>query len=134
MQSLSHRVARPLLALGLLTGAAGMSFAQEAPAPAEAQATVTLTAAERERYVGVYELESPDGVLAIHVFVDGENLMGRPENADEPSVLTPLGEHRFRPVLEPTAVVRFTLEGDRAINMAIEFADERGTMLAFRKP
>ncbi len=134
MQSLPHRIARPLLALGLLVGAAGVTTAQQAPAPATAEQTVTLTAGERERYVGVYELETPEGVMAINVFVDGENLMGQPQSADDPSILTPLGEHRFRPVLEPAAIIRFTLENDRAINMAIEFSDERGTMMAFRKP
>lgn len=130
-----YRLSRPLLALSLVFGAASVASAQDASAPAPtAEATVTLTADERAVYVGVYEVTTPEGTLAIHIFEEGEQLMGRPENEDEPSPLTPLGEHRFRPVMAQEALLRFTVENDRAINFAIDFPDERGTMLAFRRP
>lgn len=130
-----HRLIRPLLALSLVFGAASVAAAQNGSAPAPtAEAAVTLTAAERAVYVGVYELATPEGNLAIHIFEDGDRLMGRPDNEEEPSPLTPLGDHRFRPVLMQEALLRFTVENDRAINFAIDFPDERGTMLAFRRP
>jgi hypothetical protein len=134
MQSSALRLVRPLIAVSLLLGAATAAEAQNAPAAPSADATVTLTPAERARYVGVYEMETPEGTMAIHIYEEGEKLMGRPEHEDEPSVLTPLGEHRFRPVLMAEAVIRFTIENDRALNFAIDFPDERGTVLAFRRP
>lgn len=130
-----HRFSRPFLVLSLLLGAATAASAQTAPPPApSAEATVTLTAEERARYVGVYEVETPEGTMAIHIFEEGDQLMGRPENEDEPSVLTPLGEHRFRPVMAREALIRFSVEDDQAINFSIAFPDERGTMMAFRRP
>jgi len=132
-----NRITRTLLfslsAALLLAGGAAPASAQQSPAAA-AEQTVTLTAADRARYVGAYELETPDGMMVIRIFEQGEALMGQPEHEDEPSVLTPLGDPRFRPVLMSEAVLRFTVENDRATAFAIDFPDERGTVMAFRRP
>lgn len=134
MHALPRRLLLPVFSTALLLGAAGAASAQE-PAPAAAtEQTVTLTAPERARYVGVYDMETPEGKMSIRVYEEGDALLGMPEHEDEPSVLTPLGDHRFRPVLMQEAVLRFVVENDRAISFAIDFPDERGTMMAFRRP
>ena len=134
MRNLSTRLLRPLLGAALLCSAATLADAQQAPAPAAGEATVKLTQEERARYVGVYEAPTPDGPLRIHVYEQGERLMGRPENDDEPSPLTPLGEHRFRPDMASEAVITFTLEEGRVTRFTIVFPDERGTIVAVRTP
>ena len=134
MRTPSTRFLRPLLAAALLLTAAAAADAQQAPAPAASEATVKLTADQRARYVGVYEATTPDGPLRIHVYEDGERLMGRPENDDQPSPLTPLGEHRFRPDLASEAVITFALEEGKVTRFTIVFPDERGTVVAVRRP
>ena len=71
-----YRFSRPLLALSLLLGAATVASAQESAATAPAaEATVTLTAEERARYVGIYEVETPEGTMAIHIFEQGADIV-----------------------------------------------------------
>lgn len=131
MHSVARRIIAPLAAAALVAIAATPGVAQQAPA---ADTPVTLTSAERAQYVGVYELDTPDGVMRINVYEEGDRLMGLPEHDNEPSTLTPLGEHRFRPVLMQEAVLTFSVEEGRAVSFAIEFPDERGTVIAFRRP
>lgn len=134
MHRLSRRLLPTVLGTALMVGAAGAASAQEAPPAAAPEQTVTLTAEERARYVGIYDMETPEGAMSIRVYEEGDALLGMPEHEDEPSVLTPLGDHRFRPVLLRDAVLRFVVENDRAISFAIDFPDERGTVMAFRRP
>ena len=134
MRNLSTRLLRPLLGAALLCSAATMAGAQQAPAPAAGEATVKLTQEERVRYVGVYEASTPDGPLRIHVYEEGVRVLGRPENDDQPSPLIPLGEHRFRPEMAGGAVITFTLEEGRVTRFTIVFPDERGTVVAVRRP
>lgn len=126
---------RPLLFSVVLVSGPVLLQAQSAPATpsAEGDAAVTLTAQERARYVGTYEVETSDGLMAIHVYEEGDRLMARPEHEEEPSALIPLGEHRFRPVLADQAVITFAVENDRATSFTIVFPDERGTMVAQRR-
>jgi hypothetical protein len=134
MRYLSLHLVRAFLVAGLLFATAAIAGAQQAPADPSAAAVAPLTQAERARYVGVYDAETPDGVMPIHIYEEGERLMGRPEHEDEPSPLTYLGEHRFVPDLMQEAILTFTIEGDRATRFTIAFPDERGTMVATRRP
>ncbi|HEX6926843.1 MAG TPA: hypothetical protein VF167_15580 [Longimicrobiaceae bacterium] len=129
-------VLRPVVFSVVLVAGPALLEAQSTPtAPsAEADTAVALTAEERARYVGTYEVETSDGLMAIHVYEEGDGLMARPEHEEEPSPLIPLGEHRFRPVLADQAVITFAVENDRATSFTIVFPDERGTMVAQRRP
>jgi hypothetical protein len=127
------RIVRPLVAAALLSTAASVASAQQAPTQSTTPTDVTLGQEERARYVGVYETETPEGVMKIHIFEDGERLMGRPENETEPSPLTPLGDHRFRPELATELVLTFTVENNRASHFALTFPDDRGTLMAYRR-
>jgi len=131
MHRAARRIIAPLAAFALVAIAATTGSAQQAPA---SDAPVTLTSAERAQYVGVYELDTPDGVMRINVYEEGDKLMGLPEHDNEASPLTPLGEHRFRPALMQEAVLTFSVDEGRAVSFAIAFPDERGTMIAFRRP
>ena len=118
----------------LLCSTAAIASAQEPAAAAPTAAPVALTDADRAQYVGVFEADTPDGAMSIQIYQADGRLMGRPEHEDEPSPLTPLGNHRFRPDLLEEAVITFTVENGRATKFAIAFPDERGTLIAIRKP
>lgn len=134
MRSTSARLARPLLLAALLSSGATVAWAQEGPAAGSETAAIALDQEERARYVGVYEAETPDGILLIHVYEGDDRLMARPDHEDEPSGLIPLGEHRFRPVMASEAVITFALENGRASQFTIVFPDERGALTAHRRP
>lgn len=134
MSTTRDALIRPLLLLALLLAAPVAASAQESPATVPADTSATLSAEERALYIGTYEVETPDGPMAIRIYEDGDRLMGLPEDEDEPSALVPLGDHRFEPVLAEGAVMTFVVENDRAVNFTITFPDERGTMSATRRP
>jgi len=130
MQRIAAHLRRMILGAALLTPFAATADAQQAAAPAAA-APVALTAEQRAQYVGIYEAPTDNGPLRIHIYEEGERLMGRPDG-DDPSALVPAGEHRFRPEMANDAVVTFTIENGRATRFAIVFPDERGTVVAVR--
>jgi hypothetical protein len=130
----SARFLRPLLALALLVSAATVVEAQQANPATSSGASLTLTPEQRAVYVGVYAFSTPEGPRRLEVYESGDRLMGRPDGDDEPSPLTPVGEHRFRPEVAREAVVTFTVEDGRATRLTIVFPDERGTVVASRVP
>ena len=130
MQRIAAHLRRMILGAAMLIPFAATAGAQQVPAPAAA-APVALTAEQRAQYVGVYEAPTDNGALRIHIYEQGERLMGRPDG-DDPSPLVPAGEHRFRPEMANDAVVTFTVENGRATSFAIVFPDERGTIVAVR--
>lgn len=134
MQKLRLRYLRPLLTTALVVVSATTVRAQQVPADTADEAPVTLTAEERARYVATYEMSTPEGPFTVTVSEQGDRLMALPQSDADPTQLIPLGEHRFRPEAMPAALVTFAVDGDRAINFTIDFNDERGTVMAFRKP
>lgn len=131
MQRLFRRVGRTLFGAALLLTAASAAAAQQPQTPQATAQPPALTQEQRALYVGVYETATPDGPMRIHIYEEGERLMGRPDG-DDPSPLLPAGEHRFRPEMAYDALVTFTIENGRASRFTIVFPDERGTMTAVR--
>lgn len=133
MRTIRLALASPLL-VTLFICSTAVSASAQLPPSAEVAEVAPLTETERARYIGVYEIEGPDDVMQIRIYETGDRLMALPDANDEPSPLTPLGNHRFRPDLRSEVVVTFTVEGDRATAFSVVFPDERGTVVAIRKP
>lgn len=133
MRTLRLILASPLLATLFICSTAVIANAQVSP-PAAAEEAAPLSETERARYLGVYEIETPDHVMQVRIYEAGDRLMALPDDDDEPSHMTPLGNHRFRPDLMSEVVVTFAVDGDRATSFSIVFPDERGTVVAIRKP
>lgn len=117
MPSSPFRTTRGLLAAALMTlaiGAGARTAGAQAPAaPAAKPAEQPLTPEARARYVGDYEIPTPDGPYAIRVYVEAEKLMAAPADG-EPSRLMYQGGDTFRPEMAPDATVVFTVVDGKA--------------------
>jgi hypothetical protein len=136
MPSSPFRVTRRLTAAALMAlaiGAAGTANAQTAAAPAAKQAEQPLSAEARARYVGDYVVQTPDGDMPIHVYVEAEKLMARPGD-DDASRLIYQGGDTFRPEMAPEATVVFTVVDGKATKFLYTPPEGNGGIEAVRKP
>jgi hypothetical protein len=132
MPSSPFRATRGLLAAALMTLAisagAGAASAQTPAAPAEQP----LTAEARARYVGDYEMQTPEGPYVIRIYVEAEKLMAAPGDSD-PSRLMYQGGETFRPEMAPDATVVFTVVDGKATKFVYNPPNGDASVEAVRK-
>lgn len=136
MASSPFRATRGLLAAALMTlaiGAGASTARAQAPATAPASgAEQPLTPEARARYVGDYEVQTPDGPYPVRVYVEAEKLMAAPGD-DEPSRLIYQGRDTFRPEMAPDATVVFTVVDGKATRFVYNPPNGDPSMEAVRK-
>lgn len=89
------------------------------------QADQSLTDAERQRYVGVYAF-GPGETDRLEVVINDKNgklTVRRPAPYAAPRNLLYAGDHVFNPIGAPEVELRFTVEGDRAVRLAVNSPD-----------
>ena len=93
---------------------------------------VPLAAADREKYVGDYDLSLPDGrILPIRMYVENDQLIAEPETQPK-QVMRFFGNHTFGMDFDPTLRVIFTVEDGSVKGGKVQ---QRGaTMNLFRRP
>lgn len=133
MPSNPLRLLRGLAAAALMTLAivAGASAAS-AQAPATKPAEQPLTPEARARYVGEYEIQTPEGPYPIRVYVEAEKLMAVPGDS-EPSRLVYQGGDTFRPEMAMDATVVFTVVDGKATKFVYRPPNGGEAMEAVRK-
>ena len=134
MPSSPFRVTRRLTAAALMAfaiGAVGTANAQTAAAPAPAEQPLSVEA--RARYVGDYVVQTPDGDMPVHVYVEAEKLMARPGD-DDASRLLYQGGDTFRPEMAPEATIVFTVVEGKATKFLYTPPEGNGGIEAVRKP
>lgn len=136
MASSPFRATRGLFAAALMTLAigagAGAATAQTPAAPETKPAEQPLTPEARARYVGDYELQTPDGPFPIRIYVEAEKLMAAPGD-DDPSRLMYQGGDTFRPEMAPDATVVFTVVDGKATKFVYNPPNGDASMEAVRK-
>lgn len=104
------------------------------PRVATRHAGIPLPAADRERFVGTYDLAKPaGGTLTIHVFADGPRLATFAEGPGQGLIpLFYLGDGSFGAAADPTLRLTFVNASERATSARLE---QRGrTMEGPRRP
>jgi CubicO group peptidase (beta-lactamase class C family) len=96
--------------------------------------TVPLADADRDKLPGTYDLKTPTGgVFTVHVMVEEGRLVTQAEGPGQGKFpLVHLGNLRFGAAFDPTLIVAFTVEGDKATKLQLT---QRGnTMEGPRRP
>jgi hypothetical protein len=134
MPSSPFRAIRGLFAAALMTLAigAGTASAQAPAAPEAKPAEQTLAPEARARYVGDYEMQTPDGPYVIRIYVEAEKLMAAPGDSD-PSRLLYQGSDTFRPEAAPDATVVFTVVDGKATKFVYNPPNGQASVEAVRK-
>ena len=112
--------------------------AQEA-APAASSAprrdslvTRPLAAADREKFVGDYDISLPNGwIMPVLVFVEDDQLMAQPEG-DQKSPLRYLGDDTFGLDFDPTLRLAFEVKDGKVVGGKLTQRGQR--MNVFRRP
>jgi D-alanyl-D-alanine carboxypeptidase len=77
-------------------------------------ADLPLSAEDRDRYVGVYDLD----VIRVRIFEDGEHLMAQGDGQSAFRLLYQ-GEHEFRASFDPAVRLTFTVEPDAPVRLTL---------------
>lgn len=94
---------------------------------------VPLPDADRDRVVGVYDVESPGGKLALHVMIEDGKLMAQAEGQGQgkfPLVYT--GNLQFGAAVDPSLVLTFLSENGRITGLRLQQGG--GTLEGTRRP
>jgi hypothetical protein len=127
----SVRAAGPLLLLLLALPARGSAQAPVASPAAPAAPAVSkdlpLTAAERQPYIGTYDVTLPGGMRTSFIISEKDGVLtGSPGNQDEVRRLVYQGDHVFFVEGVPSFVLIFTLENGRATRFSVRKDDGLG--------
>ena len=115
------RLAPYFAALAIATAAAAPAAAQETtPAPATAEMKdLPLTPEQRQGYVGVYSITTPEGTMPFRIYEVNGALHGQPGD-DDPKRLLYQGNNVFQPEGMPEFVVTFTMDGAKATSFVVK--------------
>ena len=133
--SFARRSASCAVAL-LLLGAplAAQQAASSASSPPRRDSLVTqpLSAADREKFVGDYDISLPNGwIMATLIFVEDDQLMVQPEG--EPKMpLRYLGDETFGLEFDPTLRLAFEVKDGKVLGGKLTQRGQR--MNVFRRP
>ena len=131
-----RRIALSVAALTLTLAAAKPLRAQTQAAPAASAPTsggvwgvkdVALTAAERQQFVGVYDMRAPgsgEAMGTFRVFEKDGTLLGD-INGQHTATLLYQGDNVFRPKEDATYTVTFTIEKGVAAAVVVQGPNER---------
>jgi hypothetical protein len=124
-------------AAALLLLAAPLAAQEVAPAASPAPrrdslVTRPLSAADREKFVGDYDISLPNGwIMPVLVFVEDDQLMAQPEG-DQKSPLRYLGDDTFGLDFDPTLRLAFEVKEGKVVGGKLTQRGQR--MNVFRRP
>jgi hypothetical protein len=126
-----------LCAVALLFHAAPLAAQQAAPSASspprpDSLATQPLSAADREKFVGDYDISLPNGwIMATLIFVEDDQLMIQPEG--QPTMaLRHLGNETFALDFDPTLRLAFEVKDGKVLGGKLTQRGQR--MNVFRRP
>ena len=112
--------------------------AQQAPSGDSAAAqrkpldTKPLSVADREKFIGDYDISLPNGwIMPVLVFVEGDQLMAQPEGEDK-SPLRYLGDDTFGLDFDSTLRLKFEVKDGKVLGGKLTQRGQR--MNVFRRP
>ena len=96
--------------------------------------TVPLADADRDKLPGVYDLNRLNGgIFTVHITVEEGRLMAQAEGPGQGKfLLLHLGNLRFGAAVDPTMVVTFTVDGDKATKL--QLTQQGNTIEGPRRP
>jgi hypothetical protein len=121
----------------LLLGAAPLAAQEAAPADSSAArreplATKPLPAAEREKFVGDYDISLPNGwIMATLIYLENDQLMVEPEG-EQKMPLRYLGTDTFGLDFDPTLRLAFEVKDGKVVGGKLTQRGQR--MNVFRRP
>ena len=124
-------------AAALLLVAAPLAAQETAPADSSAAhreplATKPLPAAEREKFVGDYDISLPNGwIMATLIYVENDQLMVEPEG-EQTMPLRYLGNDTFGLDFDPTLRLAFEVKDGKVVGGKLTQRGQR--MNVFRRP
>ncbi|MEO6525761.1 MAG: hypothetical protein ABIP93_03985 [Gemmatimonadaceae bacterium] len=126
------RCAIALLLAAAFAGRADAQSTRDTTAAARALVQdLPLTAAQRQAYVGHYEVTMPSGERGGLVVSEEKGMLhAQPEGAPKPLRILNQGDNDFRPEGIPDFVFHFVLEGGRATKFTVRKED--GVMTGVR--
>jgi hypothetical protein len=112
--------------------AAQQATAAGAPAPRrDSLVAQPLAAADREKFVGDYDISLPNGwIMPVLIFVEEEQLMAQPEG-DQKSPLRYLGNDTFGLDFDPTLRLAFEVQDGKVVGGTLTQRGQR--MNVFRR-
>lgn len=113
--------------------AAQQATAAGSPAPRrDSLVAQPLAAAEREKFVGDYDISLPNGwIMPVLIFVEEDQLMAQPEG-DQKSPLRYLGNDTFGLDFDPTLRLAFEMKNGKVVGGKLTQRGQR--MHVFRRP
>ena len=112
--------------------AAQQATAAGSPAPRrDSLVAQPLAAADREKFVGDYDISLPNGwILPVLIFVEEDQLMAQPEG-DQKAPLRYLGDHTFGMDFDPTLRLAFEVKDGKVVGGKLTQRGQR--MNVFRR-
>jgi len=102
-------------------------------APPKSAAAVPLSDADRDRVVGIYDLESPGGKFVLHILVEDGKLMAQAEGQGQGKFpLVHTGNLQFGAAFDPSLVLTFLSENGKITGLRVQQGG--GTMEGPRRP
>jgi hypothetical protein len=129
---LTASCAAALLLLAAPLAAQEPASAASPARPRDSLVTKPLPAADREKFVGDYDISLPNGwIMGALIFVDDDQLMIQPEG-DQKAPLRYLGDNTFGMDFDPTLRLTFEVKDGKVTGGKVSQRGQR--MNVFRRP